>query len=386
MTQISYFDQNTKLIYGDGCVAQVGKSLHKFGVRKALIATDPGIVAAGIIERVVDSVSRSNIKCFIFDEIEPNPCFETVELMARLYQEQNCSGIVAVGGGSPIDAAKGAGILVTNDADLRELANGQQISAELPPFVAIPTTVGTGSEVTKFAVLTDHDTCQKLVLTSDMLIPDLAILDPEVVRSLPSQIVAMTGMDALTHAIESILSVFAKPSSDALASEAISLITHSLATAVYSNNNSEEGQTARRQMLYASTLAGLAFNDALLGLVHGMSHPLTSYYGVPHGLANALLLPHVMRFNAPACVPALERVAHAMAKPSTVEAAIDAVQQLISKLNVPSSLRELGVSEEFMPYMVEDAFESTNAQLVNPRKATKEEIATLYRQSFCSNQ
>lgn len=378
MVKVESFENNSKIRYGNGTVAQVGDLLHQRSVNRVLIVTDPGVVAVGIVERVISSLSEANIAYFVFDEVEPNPSLETAELIARVYQEENASGMIAVGGGSPIDAAKGAGILVTNRGDLRSFADGGKIAYPLPPLVAIPTTVGTGSEVTKFAVLTDHDAVKKLMFTGKVLIPDIAILDPELVYSLPSQIVAATGMDALTHAIESMLSLFAKPSSDALAIEAIGLITESLLTAVLARH-SAEGQIARSQMLYASTLAGLAFNEALLGLVHGMSHPLTSYVGVAHGLANALLLPHIMRFNAPACAPALGRVAHAMGKPRTPEAATRAVEQLISRLNLPSSLRQLGVDEEFLPYMVEDASSSANAQLVNPRKATKEEIANLYR-------
>lgn len=380
MRQISAFENNPRLLYGSGCVAQLGGRLGKLGVQKALIVTDPGIVAAGLVDRVIAQVTKAGIAHVVFDEIEPNPSLETAELIARIYHEEGCSGMIAVGGGSPMDAAKGAGILLTNRGELRDFANGTQIAASLPPTVAIPTTVGTGSEVTKFAVLTDHDAAQKLMLTSERLVPALAILDPELVYALPAQIVAMTGIDALTHAIESVLSVFAKPTSDALALEAISLISRHLLTAVTVNGTSADGQLARSQLLYASTLAGMAFNDALLGLVHGMSHPLTSYYGVPHGLANALLLPPVMRFNAPVCASALGRVAQAMGKPSSAEAAIEAVGQLIGQLGLPTTLGAVGVTETFMAYLVADAFASANAQIINPRTPTEAEILGLYRQ------
>lgn len=290
---------------------------------------------------------------------------------------------MAVGGGSSMDAAKGGGILITNDGQLRDFADGGEIVKipnSLPPLVAIPTTVGTGSEVTKFAALTDYDACQKLLFTGDVLIPTVGILDPELVRSLPSHLVDATGMDALTHAIESRLSVLATPESDALAEEAIGLIMNALPTAVHADSNSEKVQTARAKMLYASTLAALGLNTAFAGLVHGMSHPLTSYVGIPHGLANALLLPDVLIFNAPACAPALARVARAMGKGNQPEAAIKAVQQLNATLHLPSTLSELGVTEQLIPYMAREAFESGNAQLVNPRKPTFEEVVELYQQ------
>ncbi|MGB0384780.1 MAG: iron-containing alcohol dehydrogenase family protein [Ardenticatenaceae bacterium] len=380
MYKNNIFENMPNLLYGDGRLAQLGDLLHQLSLSKVLIVTDPGIVAAGIVERVVESLSKAHIRHVIFDEVEPNPSLQTAELIAVVYQEENCEGIVAVGGGSAMDAAKGGGLFITNDGQLYDFADGAEIPNSLPPLVAIPTTVGTGSEVTKFAVLTDYDACQKLMFTGDVLIPTVAILDPQLVRSLPSHLVAATGMDALTHAIEAMLSVLATPESDAFAHEAIGLMTHYLPTAVHADCNSEEGQTARGQMLYASTLAALALNKALVGLVHGMSHPLTSYAGIPHGLANALLLPDVLIFNAPACAPALARVAHAMGKGSQPEAAIYAVQQLNTTLDLPSTLSELGVTEQLIPYMAQEAFESGNAQIINPRKPTFEEVVDLYQQ------
>lgn len=380
MYKNSFLENRTNLLYGNGQLAQLGDLLHQLSVSKVLIVTDPGIVAAGIVERVVTSLSKADIEHVIFDEVEPNPSLQTAELIAVVYQEESCEGLVAVGGGSPMDAAKGGGILITNDGQLRDFADGAEIPSSLPPLVAIPTTVGTGSEVTKFAVLTDYDARQKLMFIGDVLIPRVGILDPDLVRSLPSHLVAATGMDALTHAIESMLSLFATPESDALADEAIDLIMNALPTAVHADYNSEEGQRARGQMLYASTLAALALNKALVGLVHGMSHPLTSYAGIPHGLANALLLPDVLIFNAPACAPALARVARAMGKGNQPEDVIEAVQQLNATLHLPSTLSELGVTEQLIPYLAREAFESGNAQIVNPRKPTFEEVVELYQQ------
>jgi alcohol dehydrogenase class IV len=357
--------------------------LRQRSLTKVLIVTDPGIVAAGIIERVIAILSQRDIRHVIFDEVEPNPSLQTAELIATVYRENICQGMVAVGGGSTMDAAKGGGILMTNDGQLRDFADDgkiAQIPNPLPLLVALPTTVGTGSEVTKFAALSDYDTHQKVLFTGDALIPTVAILDPELVQALPAHLVVSTGMDALTHAIEVMLSVLATPESDASAEEAIGLIMRNLPTAVHADGNSVEGQSARGQMLYASTLAALGLNTAFAGLVHGMSHPLTSYAGISHGLANAILLPVVLNFNASACAPALGRVASAMGKDSQPDAAIIAIQELNAMLNIPSTLRELGVSEQLIPYLAQEAFASGNAQIINPRKPTLQEVTELYQQ------
>lgn len=383
MYKNSFLEDKTNLLYGNGQLAQLGDVLCQRSLSKVLIVTDPGIVQAGIVERVVSSLAKHGVQHAIFDEVEPNPSLQTAELVATVYQEERCEGLVAVGGGSPMDAAKGGGILITNDGQLRDFADGGDIADipnALPPLVAIPTTVGTGSEVTKFAALTDYDDYQKILFTGDVLVPTVGILDPELIYPLPAHIVAATGMDALTHAIEVILSVLAAPESDALAVEAIGLITHYLPIAVCAEPSSEEGQAARGQMLYASTLAALGLNTAFAGLVHGMSHPMTDYAGVPHGLANALLLKDVLMFNAPACAPALARIARAMGKGDQPEAVIEVVQQLQATLQLPSRLSEVGVTEQLIPYMAQDAFESGNAQIINPRKPTLEEITTLYQQ------
>jgi alcohol dehydrogenase class IV len=348
-----------------------------------LVVTDPGIVAAGIVERVAAVLRQQSIAYEIYDEVEPNPSLQTAEQIAQVYREEACQGMVAVGGGSPMDAAKGGGILLTNDGQLRDFADGgsiAQIANPLPLLVALPTTVGTGSEVTKFAALSDYDTHEKVLFTGDALIPSHVILDPELVTDLPAHLVASTGMDALTHGVEVMLSVMAAPDSDAVAEEAIGMIMANLQTAVQADPHSDEGKYARGQMLYASTIAGLGLNTAFAGLVHGMSHPLTSSVGIPHGLANAILLPVVMRFNAPACSAVLARVATAMGEGSEPEAAIRAMERLNETLSIPSSLRELGVTEALLPKLAQEAFESGNAQIINPRKPSLEQVTELYQQ------
>lgn len=377
MNQIDLFQLATSVSFGPGAVSQVGEIARQSGIKQALLITDPGVNAAGIAGRVSQALATADINSVIFDAVEPNPSMETAQRAAARYQESGCNGIVAVGGGSPMDAAKGAGILISNPGDLRNYVGLNKVANPLPPFIAVPTTVGTGSEVTRFAVLTDTAQHKKLVLVSSFVMPRSALLDPELVYALPESLVAATGMDALTHAIESVISVFASPFSDALALEAIRMVATNLPAAVKST-----ATEPRANMLYASALAGMAFNAARTGLVHGMSHPLSAYYGVPHGLANAILLPYVLAYNAPACEKGLARVAEAMGEAAQPQAAIDAVRRLNVEVGIPAQLRQANVTDTFIPNMAQDAFESGNAQVVNPRKPSLAEVIDLYHQAL----
>lgn len=377
MAEVALFLLGTSVTFGPGALAGVGRAARELGLGKALIVTDPGVNAAGITGRVSQALASADIESVVFDAVEPNPSLETAEQAAARYRETGCSGIVAVGGGSPMDAAKGAGLLLTNPGDLMAYVGVDKVTRPLPPVIAVPTTVGTGSEVTRFAVLTHTAQRRKLVFGSALLMPRAALLDPELVYDMPAGLVAATGMDALTHAIESIISVFASPFSDALGLEAIHMITRNLPPAVHSGD-----RKARELLLYASALAGMAFNSARTGLVHGMSHPLSSYYGVPHGLANAILLPYVLAFNAPACEGGLARIAQAMDQPAQPQAAIQAVRRLSADVGIPDKLSQAQVDETFVPQMAQDAFESGNAQVVNPRKPSLAEVIELYQQAL----
>lgn len=375
MEQIASFPDSVRLIFGPGAVAEAGKIAGEVGIDKVLIVTDAGLVEAGISQRVVNVLSSDGVESIIFDTVEPNPSLDTVEQAAACYREAGCNGLVAVGGGSPMDVAKAAGVLVTNPGTLSAYLGRDKVLHALPPLLAIPTTIGTGSEVTTVAVITDRAQRKKVVVGSPLLAPKVALLDPELVLSLPAHLVAATGMDALTHAIESIISVMATPFTDAWALESIRLIVRSLPAAVKS-----AALEARAELLYASTMAGMAFRSARTGLVHAMSHPLSCYCDLPHGLANAILLPHVLAFNAPACEDKLARVGWMMGVPPIAQAAIEAVRRLSTDVGIPPRLSEVGVTDAFIPQMAQDAFESDNAQVVNPRKASLAEIVDLYRQ------
>jgi alcohol dehydrogenase class IV len=375
--QTAKFQVTTQILFGPGAVANTGKLARELGISRSLVVTDPGVSGAGITGRVVDALAGVGVESVIFDAVEPNPSIRTVEKALVLYQEAGCEGIVAVGGGSPMDTAKAVATLATNPGELPAYIGIDKIINALAPLLAVPTTVGTGSEVTTFAVITDPAQRKKVVLGSPLLAPRCAVLDPELVLSLPSSLTASTGIDALTHAIESAISVFATPFTDGLALESIRLIATNLPAAVNAPDLESRGN-----MLYASTIAGLAFSYARTGLVHGMAHPLSSYYDVPHGLANAILLPYVLAFNAPACEAQLARVAEAMDESRTAESAIEAVRRLNAQVGIPPHLSQVGVTDTFIPQMAQDAFASGNAQVVNPRKPSFEEVVELYRQAL----
>ena len=377
VAEFARFRAYTQVVFGPGAIRTAGDLLRSHGVAKALIVTDHGLVQAGLLDRATSALAAAGVEYVVFDGVEPNPCFETVERAADHYKSYLCQGILALGGGSPIDVAKSVGVLATNHGGLADYIGIGKVVNPMPPLLAAPTTVGTGSEVTIFAVITDKEQRKKAVIGSPQLAPLLAVLDPELVLSLPAELVASTGMDALTHAIESVISVFASPFTDGVALEAIRLITGHLPAAVASS-----AVEPRANLLYASSMAGIAFSCARTGLVHGMAHPLSSYCGVQHGLANAILLPKVLAFNAPCCESQLGRVAEAMGAMPKAENAIQAVAALSAEVGIPARLSEVGVTEKSIPDMAQDAYSSANAQVVNPRKPSLAEVTALYQQSL----
>ncbi len=377
MAGIATFQATTCLTFGPGAVVQAGEIARGLGIARALVVTDPGLVKAGIADRLIGVLAQAGVESTVFAAVEPNPSVETVEKAAALYRESGAQGLVAVGGGSAIDVAKGAGILAGNLGPLTAYVGAGKVANPLPPLIAVPTTVGTGSEVTVSAVITVRAERRKVVISSPYLAPRQALLDPDLVASLPEALVAATGMDALTHAVESVISTLATPFSDALALEAIRLIGQHLGAGARSAD-----AAARAHLLYASTLAGMAFSNARVGLVHGMAHPLGAYHDLPHGLANAILLPYVLAFNAPACEAQLARVATALGEAPTADAATVAVRRLGAEAGIPARLGQVGVTGAFIAEMAQDAFASANAQVVNPRKPALAEVVALYEQAL----
>lgn len=382
--QPGYFQLATRLVFGSNTLNLLPDELLPMGAQRPLIVTDRGLRHAGIVGRVEGVLRDAGLSSCVFDGVEPNPSVETVERGVSLYRQNACDSLLALGGGSPIDTAKAIGVLVSNGGAVRDFVGFNTFSRPLPPFIAIPTTVGTGSEATNYAVITDHSIKKKVVISNPLLAPRLAILDPELTLTLPPKLIASTGLDALTHAVESYLTTVASDFTDAVGLHAARLIARHIDRAV---SPARDAKTMGH-MLHASCLAGLAFSYGRTALVHGMAHPLGAYYDVPHGMANSILLPYVMKFNRPACESRLADLGRAMRfahdltpDGAAADAFVEGLVQLSARVGIPLKLSEVGVTDEFIPQMARDAAESHNAK-VNPRIPTAAEVEELYRQAL----
>jgi alcohol dehydrogenase len=379
---LSTFSVPTRIVFGEGASAEAGRELASLGARRVLVVSDQGLVRAGIVQPICGSLEASGLVHAAFTDVEANPSVETVERALAAYQSHDCDAILAVGGGSPMDTAKAVGILATNGGDIRDYEGLGKVRNPLPPLVAVPTTVGTGSEVTYFDVITDVQRRFKMAIASPFLAARVALLDPLLVANLPPALVASTAMDALTHAMESYTSKLSQPFTDALDLYAVETIAANLRPAVAGD------RTARGALLHASALAGIGFTHTRLGNCHAMAHPLGGVCGVPHGVANAVLLPHVLDFNLAFAEARLARLARAMgvptdslSQPEAALAAVAAVRQLAADVGIPAGLRSAGVTEAAIPRMAADAMTSGNVA-INPRPTTLEDITRLYQQAM----
>ena len=325
------------IIFGAGEVKTAGSEIKKLGGNKVLLVTDKGLVKVGVVQKVMDSLTDAGVEFSVFDECEANPSIETVDRLSEIARGYDM--LVGVGGGSPMDCAKAAALLVTNGGKLTDYEGNKTYEKAPLPVVAIPTAAGTGSEVTCFVVITDHKRKKKFSAYSSALIPALSIYDPELTYSLPPVITAATGMDALTHAVEGLVSRSLDPIAEALHSKAIQLIGKSIQRATY---RGEYDHKARYDMMMASSLAGMGFTNSLLGISHAMALPLGAYYNVPHGVANAICLPVCMEFNVYSNPEKYAEVARLLGKNttglSTIDAAklaVDAVYELLDTLPIP---------------------------------------------------
>ena len=369
--------------FGPGCLEVIGERAKILNGKKALIVTDKFLssLKGGAVERSVELLAKAGIESVIFDQVEPNPKDVNVYAGAKVYKDNNCDMIITIGGGSPHDCGKGIGIAVTHPKDICEYAGIETLEFPLPPIIAVNTTAGTASEVTRHAVITNTKTKVKFVIVSWRNLPQVSINDPILMIGKPAGLTAATGMDALTHAVEAYVSKDANPVTDAAAIQAIKLIATNLRQAVANGENLK----ARENMAYASLLAGMAFNNGNLGYVHAMAHQLGGLYDMPHGVANAMLLPHVCRYNMIANPEKFADIAVFMGENvdglSTIEAAekaIDALFRLSSDVGIPKSLKEAGVKEEDIELMSVNALKDGNA-FSNPRKGNEKDIAAIFR-------
>lgn len=382
-SQTFAFEAPARITFGVGAISKLPELVAGLGNR-ALVVSDPGIVKAGLLDRVLGLLTEAGVAAEAFTQVEPNPSVETVHAAGDLFRRARAAFVVAVGGGSAMDVAKVVAVLAAHGGTVHDYEGVGKVPGPGVPVVAIPTTAGTGSEVTIFSVITDRQRRFKMTVGSPHLVPQVALCDPELTLSMPQPLTAATGMDALTHAIECYVNTVQNPIAKTLAMEAMRLVGRSLRVA-YANGRD---LAARTSMLLASTMAAMAFTRTRLGNVHAMSHPLGAHFDVPHGVANAILLPYVMAWNMIACYETYPQVAAALGEQvdglsarEASEAAVDAVRRLSKDVGIPERLRDVGVTREGIPKMAEDAMKSGNV-LVNPRATTYNDIVALFETAY----
>ncbi|WP_394234095.1 iron-containing alcohol dehydrogenase [Niallia oryzisoli] len=377
----------TRVECGNGISTKTGELVKDLGVSSVLIVTDKGVRGAGILEGIVASINAADLKYEIYDEVEPNPSVETIQQGIEYLKQHNFESVMGIGGGSSIDTAKAIAAMSTNPGHILEYEGVGKLKNSPLPIIAIPTTAGTGSEATNSTVVTNKETSFKLGVLSPLLFPNLAILDSSLTLHLPQGITAATGMDALTHAIESYTSKAASPISQGFAMQAIKMIGKNLTRSYFVGTDVE----SRENMLVASLLAGVAFSQSRLGNVHAISHTFGGVFNIPHGIANAALLPFVMKFNLPACTEQYREIAIALGNDvsglSTMQAAnkaIDSVVEMNCAMNIPLNIKELGVSLDALPKLVEDSMRSGNV-FVNPRLTMASDIQTIIEKAYAGD-
>lgn len=374
LNEVSYFGPGSRSVLPE-VVARLGKS-------KALVVTDAGLVKFGVAAKVTGILDAAGIAYEVFSDVKPNPTVTNVKNGIAAFKAAGADLLIAIGGGSAIDTAKAIGIVVNNPefSDIVSLEGVAPTKNKSVPMVALPTTAGTAAETTINYVIIDEEKQKKMVCVDPNDIPAVAIIDAELMYSLPKGLTAATGMDALTHAIEGYITKGAWELSDMFEIEAIRMISRHLPNAVENPTDAE----ARNGMAVAQYVAGMAFSNVGLGLVHGMAHPMGSLFDVPHGVANALLLPTIMEFNMPACLGKYPEIARAMGVDTegmtpaeASQAAVDAVRALSVKVGIPQHLSDLGITEKDIPALADQALADVCTP-GNPREVTLNDIKSLY--------
>ncbi len=350
-----------KIVAGPGSVTRVAGEIQALGGSRVLIVTDQGIVRAGLLDPLQQSLVKGGVETAVYDRVKPNPTVAIIDTGRDFYREHRCDMVVSIGGGSSIDTAKGIAVTVSGGGSIRDYAGQDKVRLPLVPHIAVPTTAGTGSEVSKYCSVTDEEHHFKMSVASRRIIPQVGVLDPELVRSLPAHIAAETGMDTLTHLIEGyVCRQFASTLTDFNALEGIKLIANSLVPFVADRSNLEAAQ----KMQLAAMFGGIVISNSRTGPVHAMARPVGAHFGVSHGLANAILLPHVMDFNCLASPEKFMNISLALGAPMPVhdmpvsavaQASVEAVSRLCRQIGIPEKLRDVGVRAEAIEQMSRDA-------------------------------
>mgnify|MGYP002512548387 FL=1 len=375
--------QPSNTLIGAGAINRIPHYVRRMHCQKALVVSDEGLVKIGTVGKVLSVLDNSNAEYVLFTDVKPNPTIAIVNAGYKIALEHNCDYVIGIGGGSPLDVAKAIGILMTNGGDIRDYEGINQSSKRGLPIIAVNTTAGTGSEVTRDYVITDEEKKVKMLMVDYHCIASLAIDDPQLMTEMPSGLTAATGMDALTHAIEAYVCKSHFPYSDGLALEAIRLVSTSLEKAVFNGND----LSARTDMCWAEYMAGLAFSNAGLGLVHAMAHQLGGFYNMPHGVANAILLPYVMEFNASDCKERFSAIASAFgvntANMTCDQAAYEAIhfiKKLSNTIGIPT-LKKLGFRPEDALTLAINATNDTSIT-DNPKEASIPDIKAIFIKAY----
>lgn len=375
------FILNETSYHGAGAISSIADEAKARGFQKALVCSDPDLIKFGVTGKVLEVLDKADLKYEIYSGIKPNPTIENVQEGVAAFQKAGADYLIAIGGGSSMDTSKAIGIIINNPefSDVRSLEGVADTRNKSVPIIAVPTTAGTAAEVTINYVITDTEKNRKMVCVDPHDIPVVAVIDPNMMSSMPKGLTAATGMDALTHAIEGYITKGAWELSDMFHLKAIEIISRSLRAAV---ENTPEG---REGMALGQYVAGMGFSNVGLGIVHSMAHPLGALYDTPHGVANAIILPTVMEYNAPATGDKYKYIAQAMGVSGTDtmsvdeyrKAAIDAVKKLSSDVGIPTDLKSI-VKESDLPFLVQSAYDDA-CRPGNPRDTSVEDITELYK-------
>jgi 4-hydroxybutyrate dehydrogenase len=376
----------TRIAFGEGAVREVPNHLARLGVRRPLVVTDRGVAAAGILARLTGVLEGAHVHFAVFDDVEPNPTGETIVRGLEAYRAGGCDGLVGLGGGAPVDVAKGVRLATSHPLPLAQYDDARDgwrlVTNPMPPMIAIPTTAGTGSEVGRSFVVTLPETGRKTVVFAPPLMPSVAVCDPELTYDLPPKITAATGMDAFTHNLEALCAKGFHPLADAFARKGIEICGRHLVRAVKNGRDAE----ARQQMMVAAILGAAAFQKGL-GAAHALAHALGHVSGVHHGLANAVVLPFVMEFNLGHAAAALAEAAVALGEPPSPDhdelarRAVARVRAMAREAGIPERLREVGVKEAQLPLLTEKAYEDAS-HLSNPRPCQPADLTALLHAAF----
>ncbi len=380
-----FFIPSVTLI-GIGASKQIPEKIRTLGGEKPLLVTDKGITACGLTKQITDLLDAAGMQYKIFDETIPNPTDKNVHAGVEIYRKSKCDSLISLGGGSSHDCGKGIGLVVANGGKIQDFEGLDKSTTPMPPYLAVNTTAGTASEMTRFCIITDTSRKVKMAIVDWRTTPGIAIDDPMLMVGMPPALTAATGMDALTHAVEAYVSTIATPMTDACAEKSIKLIAKYLRKAVANGEDLE----ARDAMCYAQYLAGMAFNNASLGHVHAMAHQLGGFYDLPHGECNAILLPHVERANLNANLERFAEMAQFLGENidglsvrDAADKCLSAIQQLSSDVGIPAGLIELGqrygkdVKKKDIKTMTKNA-QKDACGLTNPKKLTDAEVTAIY--------